>query len=196
MVGNGKVRVGVLAFQGCVKPHLEKLSELGVEGVPVRDSETLNSVERLILPGGESSTMLRFLNITGMFNSVKEFCSTHPVWGICAGSILLAKEVVNPVQASLEVIDIKAHRNFYGSQRESFKASVEVGGIDESGDGVTLNVDFIRAPLLSPLTSEVDVLATYQGQKVCMKQGNCLVSSFHTELGNSTALHQYFLLLS
>lgn len=178
----------MLALQGCIEPHFRMLKRIGIAAVSVRDNEELNSVERIILPGGESSTMLRLMDSSGLTLPLKQFCKTHPTWGICAGAILLAKEVENPSQASLSAIEVKAIRNYYGSQLDSFKAEIQVENLPHS-----VMVDFIRAPLLSPLSDKVKVLSTFKNQTVCMQQGQVLVSSFHIELGEDPSMHEYFL---
>jgi pyridoxal 5'-phosphate synthase pdxT subunit len=123
-----------------------------------------------------------------MFDALEAFGKSHPVWGVCAGAIIIAKEVQNPTQRSLGLIDIRATRNFYGSQLDSFSAKVRITPL-----GIDTAVDFIRAPLLAPLSPAVEVLASHDGHAVLLKQGNIMASSFHIELGRETALHRYFL---
>lgn len=182
-------KVGVLALQGCVAPHVSMIQSLGREALAVRTERELAQVERLIMPGGESTTMLKLLVSSGLWDKLATFVKVRPVWGICAGSILLAKEVNNPKQDSLGAIDIRAHRNFYGSQLDSFKRSLMIEGIKSP-----VEVDFIRAPRLEPLSEDVQVLARDDnGIPVLMRQGHILVSAFHTELGTDPSLHRYFL---
>jgi 5'-phosphate synthase pdxT subunit len=145
----------------------------------------------MILPGGESTTMLSLMLRANLFEPLQFFGKTKPMWGICAGSILMAKEVEHPTQQSLGLLSIKATRNFYGSQKESFKARLEVA--DEVAAGAPLEADFIRAPLLTSLSETVSVLAYLEKQPVLFQQGHLLASSFHTELGTDARLHQYFL---
>lgn len=188
-------RVGILGFQGCIEPHERLLNSIGVESVRVRSKEELASVDRLILPGGESTTMLRFLKIHDLIPSLKEFARAMPMWGICAGSILLAEEVKNPSQDSLNVIDIVAHRNFYGSQLDSFTSPLEISGLS-----APINAQFIRAPLLNPLPTSpgrepVAVLSTLDAQPVFLAQGRIWACSFHVELGDDPALHELFMRL-
>lgn len=181
--------VGVLALQGCVAPHLAMIQSLGRKALAVRTEQELAQVERLIMPGGESTTMLKLLVSSGLWDKLAAFVKVRPVWGICAGSILLAKEVKNPKQDSLGAINIRAHRNFYGSQLDSFKSSIVFEGIKSP-----IAVDFIRAPRLEPLSEDVQVLARDDnGTPVLMQQGHILVSAFHTELGTNPSLHRYFL---
>lgn len=184
------VRIGVLALQGCVQQHLDLLSSEGAHASTVRRPIDLEGLHGLILPGGESSTMLRLMQREGLFVALKRFCTAHPAWGVCAGAILLAKEVSNPSQPSLQIIDIRVIRNFYGSQQNSFHASLEIPTFK-----TCLETDFIRAPKLEPLHSDVQVLATYKGSAVLVQQGFCFASSFHPELSENPALHQYLIAL-
>ena len=180
---------GILALQGCLTPHIDMFAKLDVSCVEVKTSAQLKKVDRLIIPGGESSTMLKLLKKTDIFDTLKEFASKHPVWGICAGAILLSKEVENPVQDSLELIPVKATRNFYGAQLDSFKANIKV--FEKNVD-----VDFIRAPRLEALSPEVEILSNHNEHSVLLKYGNILVSAFHTELGKDPIIHEYFLNLN
>lgn len=188
-------RVGILGFQGCIEPHEKLLRALGAEPVRVRTKEDLLSVDRLILPGGESTTMLRFLKLYDLIPAIQEFATKKPVWGICAGAILAAKTVHNPEQSSLGLIDISAHRNFYGSQLESFTVPLSITGLS-----APIVAQFIRAPLLNPLTTSEggespQVLAKLDKQPVFLTQGRVWASSFHVELGENTSLHELFLAL-
>jgi pyridoxal 5'-phosphate synthase pdxT subunit len=183
------MKVGVLAVQGCVNPHLEKLEKLGVEGIAVKNGAVLRECNRLILPGGESSTMLTILERDSFFNELESYTRNHPVWGICAGAILLAKEVTNPVQSSLNALPVKACRNFYGSQLDSFKTEVTL----QLNEPCSMYVDFIRAPHLEPLDSTVEVLGRHNGKAICLRKGHVLVTAFHAELGPDTSLHSYFI---
>lgn len=188
--------VGILGYQGCIEPHEELLSRLDVPHVRVLSPADLSLVDRLILPGGESTTMLKFIKAHGMMSPLRDFAKSHPMWGICAGAILLANEVANPDQDSLKLIDIAAHRNFYGPQTESFTTSLEVDFLREP-----IQVHFIRAPLLSPSsaktgTKPIVVHATFRGEPVFFSQGHIWACSFHAELGHDTTLHEAFLKLS
>lgn len=188
-------RVGILGFQGCIEPHERMLSSLGAETVRVRTKEDLATVDRLILPGGESTTMLRFLKLYELIPAIQEFAKTQPVWGICAGAILAAREVLTPSQESLKLINISAHRNFYGSQLESFTTSLAVLGLTNP-----IAAQFIRAPLLNALPpsehfSSAEVLARLDQQPVFFAQGKTWACSFHVELGDDSSLHELFLTL-
>lgn len=182
------MKVGVLAFQGCIEPHFEILRKLGVETIRVRSNSELSECKRLIMPGGESTTMLKLIHEADMFSALTKFAVSKPTWGICAGSILLAREVINPTQESLQAINIRAERNSYGSQLESFKAEVFFEPLKSN-----LKVDFIRAPRLEPISESVRVLASHNGDPVCLQEENVMASSFHVELGEDFRLHEFFL---
>jgi len=184
--------IGILGYQGCIAPHEALLTTLGADTLRVRTPDHLARVDGLIIPGGESTTMLRFLKSHAMIALVREFAKRRPVWGICAGAILAASEVCNPSQDSLELIDIVAHRNFYGSQLDSFSAHVEIDLFDRP-----IEAKFIRAPLLSAIQPRVHskplrVHASHASQPVFFSQGHVWACSFHVELGHDPALHQRF----
>ncbi len=186
-----KSRVGVLALQGAIEPHILMLKSLGHEALRVRNADELSQVDRLILPGGESSSMLRIIEREQLWQPLLDFGRSKPVWGICAGAILLAQRVLHPEQACLGLIEVEAWRNYYGSQLDSFSENIEILPLQCS-----MQVDFIRAPLLKPLSGLVQILAqrkTADGvQALLLRQNNILLSSFHTELGSDPRLHQYF----
>lgn len=185
--------VGILGYQGCIEPHEKLLASLGVPTLRVKTPQDLALIDRLIIPGGESTTMLRFIEKYGIEAPLQEFAKTKPVWGICAGAILVAREVENPKQRALNLMDIKAHRNFYGPQTESFTTSLHPSNLTKP-----VKAHFIRAPLLQKLPAtagrpEVESLATNNGEEVFFAQGRCWACSFHVELGNDSSLHQKFL---
>lgn len=184
----GSISVGILALQGCIDPHIEMFSKVGATCIKVLSSDDLANIDRIVIPGGESTTMLRLLNTTGMYSDLLEFGKKRPVWGVCAGAILIAKEVIHPDQQSMKLIPMRATRNYYGSQTDSFKAKIDFKELDTS-----IEVDFIRAPLLEALSPEVKVHARHNGQPVMMQFGRVMATSFHTELGTNPRLHQYFL---
>lgn len=181
------MKIGILALQGCVDPHIAHIEKLGASAIKVRSTEDLTQVDRLIMPGGESTTMLKLLKITGLETALISFAKEKPVWGICAGAILLAKEVSHPHQASLGLVDIHATRNHYGSQLDSFEAEINIKFLKSP-----VKVQFIRAPLLKPLNDSVEILGQHAEDTILMKQGRLLVSAFHTELGEDSWLHRYF----
>lgn len=184
------MRVGVLALQGCVDPHFRHLSNLGATPSKVRTLSDLEKIDRLIMPGGESTTMLKLLHSTGLYSGIIKFAQSHPIWGICAGAILIAKEVSHPEQDSLGLIDIHARRNHYGSQLDSFETNILIEPLSTS-----MKVQFIRAPLLNPISERVLVLARNENTPVMLKQNRIIASSFHVELGEDSRLHKYFLTL-
>jgi 5'-phosphate synthase pdxT subunit len=189
--------VGILGYQGCIEPHEAIFERLGVTSVRVRTPSDLALVDRLIIPGGESTTMLRFIKLHNMIEPLRQFAEHHRVWGICAGAILVASEVTHPSQESLKLIDIAAHRNFYGSQLDSFTTQLEIDICK-----TPVEAQFIRAPLLAPLaapvadatrtTSALHVHAYHEGQPVFFSQGTVWACSFHVELGSDLTLHQAF----
>jgi 5'-phosphate synthase pdxT subunit len=174
---------GVLAAQGAVTPHLKILDSLGLESISVRSTKDLFLTDRLIIPGGESTTMIKILRQSGLWSALAQY--QNPIWGICAGAILLSKEVTHPEQPSLGLIETKAIRNAYGSQRESFTATID-------SKFKLPPVDFIRAPKLYPLSNEVEILGSLKDEPVLMRQGRIMVSSFHIELSGDPTLHLYF----
>jgi 5'-phosphate synthase pdxT subunit len=180
--------VGILALQGCIEQHQRKLDLLGVNTLLVRRAEDLQLIDGLILPGGESTTMIKLADLQGLWDPLTNFCKIQPCWGICAGAILLATNVTNPEQKSLGAIKISAQRNAYGSQRESFKATVCLAKCQQ-----TIEADFIRAPLLTALNQHVHTIAYLGEQPVGFQQDLCLATSFHTELGTETRMHQIFI---
>jgi 5'-phosphate synthase pdxT subunit len=188
-------RVGILGFQGCIEPHEKMLHAIGAEAVRVRTKDELASVDRLILPGGESTTMLRFLKLYNLIPALQEFAKAKPVWGICAGAILAARTVLNPSQQSLDLINISAHRNFYGSQLDSFTVPLSIAGLSSP-----IEAQFIRAPLLNGLppsdgAPSAEVVAQLDQQPVFFAQGRTWACSFHVELGEDPSLHELFLRL-
>jgi 5'-phosphate synthase pdxT subunit len=186
--------VGILGYQGCIEPHEAIFQRLGVPSLRVRTPADLALVDRLIIPGGESTTMLRFIKLHSMMEPLRQFAQHHRVWGICAGAILVATEVTHPSQDSLKLIDIAAHRNFYGSQLDSFTTQLEIDLCN-----TPVEAHFIRAPLLTPLTevsrskAPLKVHAHRDGKPVFFSQGETWACSFHVELGSDLTLHEAFL---
>ena len=180
-------RVGVLAIQGDYAAHAEALTESGAEPVEVRKLEELDHLNGLVLPGGESTTMLKFLEKRHFFDVLKEYCKQHPVFGTCAGTILLARDVQNPAQRSLGVLDIVVERNAYGRQIDSSILTAET-----SLPGGPLEMVFIRAPRIVQTGSAVEVLARRDEFPTLVRQGNVLAATFHPELSNDRRVHQAF----
>ncbi len=182
-------KIGILSFQGTVIEHKKTLSKIdGVEPVEVKTLDALNSVDALILPGGESTTISKLLNIFGMMVPLrKRIQDGMPVWGTCAGLILLAKEIVGE-DAHLKVMDIKVERNAFGRQIDSFRNEAVISEI--SPDPIPLV--FIRAPLIESVSDDVKVLYEINGSIAAARQNNMLVSSFHPEFTDDLSFHKYF----
>jgi len=170
-------RIGVLAIQGDYAAHAEALAEAGAIPVEVRKSEELHDLDGLIIPGGESTTMLKFLERRHLFEELKAFCQSHPVFGTCAGAILLAREVRNPSQASLGVLDAVIERNAYGRQIDS-----SILFADTKLQGEKLEMVFIRAPRIVETGPAVQVLAQRDGKPTLVRQGHLMAATFHPEL--------------
>lgn len=185
--------VGVLAFQGDFAEHLLILRSLGVPCSEVRTIAELSRVDRLIIPGGESTVIGRFLRLTGVGEGIRRRVhrGSLAVYGTCAGAILLAKRVVGRrTSPSLALMDIAVERNAYGTQLQSFAARLRVQGIARS-----LSVVFIRAPEILSVGAPAQVLASHGGVPVLVRQGRLLASTFHSEVRGEVALHEIFLRL-
>ena len=182
------MKPGILALQGCIEPHVAMFKRLGIDCLKVRFPKELEAIDRIILPGGESTTMLILLEKQGLVEPLLDFGKSNPVWGICAGAILIAKKVTHPEQRSLGLMNISANRNFYGSQRESFSTEIDI-----SSPAIHAKVDFIRAPLLAPLSEEVEVVSKRDEQTIFLREKRMWATAFHIELGEDTRLHEAFL---
>lgn len=184
------VRVGVLALQGDFALHRQALAKCGVETVEVRKPEELEDLDGLVIPGGESTTLLKLMDAWGFVPALEKFhAADTPIFGTCAGLILLARDVESPRQFSLGFIDVGVERNAYGRQRESFATP---GTVNLGGTPAPLEMVFIRAPRIRRLGPAVDTLATHGGEAVMAREGNVLVATFHPELTDDPAVHQYF----
>ena len=181
------MKIGVLAIQGDYEAHKARLEQLGAEVTLVRKPEQLDAIDGIVIPGGESSTFLNFLAERGFLEKLREFVSTKPTFGTCAGAILLARQVENPPQQSLESMDIRIRRNAYGRQIDS---SIREG---QSKLGQKpLEMVFIRAPKIVSAGKGVEVLATHGGDPVLVRQGKIMAATFHPELSDDTRVHQEF----
>jgi pyridoxal 5'-phosphate synthase pdxT subunit len=180
-------RVGVLAIQGDYAAHADALSQTGATPVEVRKPEQLKELDALILPGGESTTMLKFLEQQSFFEGLRQFCGAKPVFGTCAGAILLAREVLHPPQRSLGVLDAVVERNAYGRQIDSAILQSET-----SLPGGPLEMVFIRAPRIVRVDPQVEVLAQRDGFPTLVRQGNLMAATFHPELSADRRVHQAF----
>ncbi|MEY8716792.1 pyridoxal 5'-phosphate synthase glutaminase subunit PdxT [Francisella philomiragia] len=175
------VSVGVLAIQGGFQKHAEMLESLGVEVKLVKFTNDFDEIDRLIIPGGESTVLLNLLTKHQIFDKLQDFCSQNPVFGTCAGSIILSKGF-----EYLSLIDLEVERNGYGRQVDSFVT--DLGFMSNSIKAV-----FIRAPKFTRVGDNIEVLAKFDDLPVLVRQGNILVSSFHPELTEDSSVHKYFL---
>jgi 5'-phosphate synthase pdxT subunit len=187
------MRVGVVSLQGDFEKHLEALRNAGrsdVEGIEVRTPEELATVERLIIPGGESTTVGMLMERFGLGQAIQDCAAAGmPIWGTCMGMIMMAHGIEGrPDQYSLRLLDIDVRRNAFGAQVHSFEDSVAVKGMDQPVLGV-----FIRAPIVSRLGEGIEVLATYEDQIVAVRKNRLLGTSFHPELTSDTRMHAWFL---
>lgn len=180
--------MGVLSLQGDFALHAAALTELGCEPVRVSLPEHLHALAALVLPGGESSTMLRLLDDTGLRAPLERYVRDQPVLGTCAGLILLAKDADKLPRPTFGVLDVSAQRNGWGRQVHSFTGAVQVPAIDEDVPGV-----FIRAPRLTRVGAGVEVIARYRGEPVGVRQGHAAALAFHPELTADRRLHAWFL---
>jgi 5'-phosphate synthase pdxT subunit len=185
------LKIGVLGIQGAIQEHLSILRKAGVEPSWVKDRNELDSVEALVMPGGESTTMIKLLKRFEMWEALRNRIEDGmPVLATCAGMILLSKKIENVVnQDSLGVLDISVKRNGYGRQINSFEVDLQ---IDEIGPEPFRAV-FIRAPKIESIGDEVRVLTSYDGSPVLVRQNNMLAASFHPELTGDLRIHRYFL---
>jgi 5'-phosphate synthase pdxT subunit len=185
------VKVGVLALQGAFVAHGRVLRALGAEPREVRGPEDLDHVDALVLPGGESTTMSFLLNSSALFEPIRErIADGLPVFGTCAGLILLAEGVQDgrPDQVGFGVLDVDVRRNAFGRQVDSFEADLDVTGLDAPFHGV-----FIRAPAVERAGDEVELLAQIDGKPVLVRQGPLLAAAFHPELSDDDRIHRMFL---
>lgn len=171
-------KIGVLALQGAVREHIQMIEACGVAGKSIKKVEDLSDIDGLILPGGESTTMRRLMDIYGFTEAFKE--SDIPMFGTCAGLILLGQDHLNK-------LDIIVRRNSFGRQVDSFEAELEVKGIEETATAV-----FIRAPHIESVSNNAEVLSETNGKIVAVKDDKHLGISFHPELTDSKVFHQYF----
>jgi 5'-phosphate synthase pdxT subunit len=177
---------GVLALQGDFERHRAAVERAGARAVEVRTAAAIEACEALIIPGGESTTMLKLLEIEGLTEPLRRFGAVKPILGTCAGAILLARTVTHPEQPSLALVDIDVERNAYGRQVDSRIADIETGG--EPMEAV-----FIRAPIIRRAGPGVIVLARYQGDPVWVTEGRHMVTTFHPELTADPRVHRRFL---
>ena len=186
------MKIGILALQGAFEEHAKVLDKLGVSSVQIRNLDDFqqhqSDLSGLILPGGESTTMGKLLRDQQMLLPIREaILSGLPVFGTCAGLILLAKEITSQEESHLATMDIVVERNAYGRQLGSFYTEAECKGVGK------IPMTFIRGPIISSLGEDAEILATVDDQIVAAQEKNMLVTSFHPELTDDVRLHQYFI---
>ena len=185
-------RIGVLALQGDFAVHAKVLAGLGSEAVEVRRVAQLTGLDGLVIPGGESTTVLNLMADEPWFPALKCFKDGGAaLMGTCAGAILLAREVVNPAQSSLGLLDVTIERNAFGRQVESFETTLDAPQL-----GGTIEAVFIRAPRFQAQGPKVETLAAYRGEPVLVREGRVLAMTFHPELTRDAKLHAYFLTMA
>jgi pyridoxal 5'-phosphate synthase pdxT subunit len=187
-IGGKAITIGVLALQGDYEAHARAFLRLGAQTRLVRKADELSSLDGLVLPGGESTTMLKFLEQNGFFNALSDFVSSKPCFATCAGCILLAREVLHPQQRSFGVLDATVERNAYGRQIDStiLTANTELSG-------GPLEMVFIRSPRITRVGTGVEVLARRDDFPTLVRQNNLLVATFHPEMTADTRVQQLFL---
>ena len=184
------MKIGVLALQGAVAEHIQMLSSLGAEAVPVRLPSELEGLDALIIPGGESTTISKLLNDYGLMEPIRHLAKKgFPIFGTCAGLVLLAKKVPNLEMESIGVMDIEVERNAFGRQVDSFEADLKIPALHDG----TFHGVFIRAPIIEKVEHDVEVLCQLNGKPVAVRQRKLLACAFHPELTDDLRLHKYFL---
>ncbi|MDA1636849.1 pyridoxal 5'-phosphate synthase glutaminase subunit PdxT [Bacillus cereus] len=182
------VKIGVLGLQGAVREHVKSVEASGAEAVVVKRIEQLEEIDGLILPGGESTTMRRLIDKHAFMEPLRTFAkSGKPMFGTCAGMILLAKTLIGYEEAHIGAMDITVERNAFGRQKDSFEAALSIKGVGEEFIGV-----FIRAPYVVNVADDVEVLSTHGDRMVAVKQNQFLAASFHPELTDDHRVTAYF----
>ncbi|PIE92005.1 pyridoxal 5'-phosphate synthase glutaminase subunit PdxT [Bacillus fungorum] len=182
------VKIGVLGLQGAVREHVKSVEASGAEAVVVKRIEQLEEIDGLILPGGESTTMRRLIDKYAFMEPLRTFAkSGKPMFGTCAGMILLAKTLIGYEEAHIGAMDITVERNAFGRQKDSFEAALSIKGVGEDFVGV-----FIRAPYVVDVADNVEVLSTHGDRMVAVKQNQFLAASFHPELTDDHRVTAYF----
>ena len=188
MVSQKSKQPGILAVQGDFEKHQQMLKALGYDAVLIRNPEQLELCSGLIIPGGESTTLRYMMKKHGLWDKVIRFAQTQPVFGTCAGCILMAREVTNDSGESMNLMDIAVCRNAYGRQVDSFIDTVHIDHEPEPFEGV-----FIRAPKITQTDARVHILARYDNDAVWVEQGRLMAATFHPELTDDTRIHEYFI---
>lgn len=185
------VKIGVLALQGAVREHIQSIEASGAQAVVVKRVEDLSGIDGLILPGGESTAMRRLIDLYGMMEPLREFAKAgHPMFGTCAGLILLASSLVGYEQPHIGVMDVTVERNSFGRQVDSFEVSLLIKGVADDFPAV-----FIRAPHINEVGPKTEVLCEHNGRIVMAQQGQFLGCSFHPELTDDHRVTAYFVQL-
>ena len=185
------MRIGVLALQGDFEAHARVYRELGVDVVEIRLVDQLELIDALVMPGGESTTLLKLMEYEAWFDALPAFVAAgKSIFATCAGAILSAREVLDPPQRSLGLLDATVRRNGFGRQIDSFETELDV-----SGESTPVKAVFIRAPRFVDLSPEVEVLARFDGEPVLVRQGNVLAATFHPELTDDSRIHRRLLMM-
>lgn len=189
----GRLTIGVLALQGAFAKHAEMLKRLGAEVIEVRKPEDLDRCDGLIIPGGESTTIMRQIKFIKLEESLKSFAQKKNIFGTCAGLILISKEILGNTMKPFGLIDMSVERNAFGRQADSFSREVLIS--TDAKTAKPYRAFFIRAPRIRHIGSDVKVLAAIDGEPILVQQGNHLAATFHPELTDDPAIHAYFLKL-
>lgn len=183
-------KIGVLALQGAFREHRQALESLGCEVIEVRKPSDLEDINGLVIPGGESTTMGKLLQVDELGEKIKELAGKNlPIFGTCAGMIVLSKKIEDSDQYSLGLMDVTVQRNAFGRQVASFETSLKIPALGKD----PIRAVFIRAPYIKEVAPNVGILAEYEGKVVFARQGNMIASAFHPELTGDRRVHQYFL---
>ncbi len=185
------LKIGVLTLQGGFDKHIESLNDLGVETVKIREASELKGLDGLVIPGGESTTIIRLLKNFGIYEILRDMIKNGlPVFGTCAGMILLSRGIIShDNQETLGLMNFKVSRNDYGRQMDSFETELRVKGIGED----LIQAVFIRAPRITEISSSIEVLSEYNGSPVIVRENNMLAASFHPELTDDRRIHSLFI---
>ncbi|WP_047984764.1 pyridoxal 5'-phosphate synthase glutaminase subunit PdxT [Ornithinibacillus californiensis] len=183
-----KLVIGVLGLQGAVTEHIKQIESTGNIGITIKKPEQLAEIDGLVLPGGESTTMRKLIDRYGFLDPLKQFSAQQkPIFGTCAGMVLVANELSDSSDAHLQLMDVRVKRNAFGRQKDSFEAELDVKGLE-----IPYKAVFIRAPYIEYAGDNVEILASYEDRIVAARQGHILASAFHPELTNDVRFVQLF----
>lgn len=189
----GQLTVGVLALQGAFAKHVAMLRSLDVNAIEVRNSKDLESCDALIIPGGESTTIMKQLQFAELTEPLRRFAAANPIFGTCAGLILMSHEVISDEMHPFGLLEIAVERNAFGRQAESFSAEIDL--FLNPSQKTSFRALFIRAPRIRTYGEAIKVLASYEGEPILVQQGKHLGATFHPELTEDPTIHAYFLSL-